>query len=191
MVVEVISPHTEEAIAEVTEAGPADIEAAIDAARVPFDSGPWGRLSRRSVSPRSAGSPPSTIGVAPRRQKPSPPRSAPDYLRAARSGRIAGDDDAGVLRPHRPASVERDESGFLRGGRSGRRVSTATWTPSRSQPRPEPDGDCTPMGLRQLDRRYVHLNSRPVQVDIIKFAGEHDGVGRRNKQLSERQRRHQ
>ncbi len=42
-VFEVISPHTEEAIAEVTAAGPADVESAVHAARAAFDSGPWGR----------------------------------------------------------------------------------------------------------------------------------------------------
>jgi acyl-CoA reductase-like NAD-dependent aldehyde dehydrogenase len=41
---EVISPHTEEPIAEVTEAGPADVDAAVTAARAALDSGPWGRL---------------------------------------------------------------------------------------------------------------------------------------------------
>jgi acyl-CoA reductase-like NAD-dependent aldehyde dehydrogenase len=42
-VFEVISPHTGEAIAEVTAAGPADVESAVNAAREAFDSGPWGR----------------------------------------------------------------------------------------------------------------------------------------------------
>jgi acyl-CoA reductase-like NAD-dependent aldehyde dehydrogenase len=42
-VFEVISPHTEESIAEVTAAGPADVESAVHAARTAFDSGPWGR----------------------------------------------------------------------------------------------------------------------------------------------------
>jgi acyl-CoA reductase-like NAD-dependent aldehyde dehydrogenase len=41
-VFEVISPHTEESIAEVAAAGPADVEAAVNAARAAFDSGPWG-----------------------------------------------------------------------------------------------------------------------------------------------------
>ena len=40
---EVISPHTEQSIAEVTAAGPADVEVAVNAARAAFDSGPWGR----------------------------------------------------------------------------------------------------------------------------------------------------
>ena len=39
----VISPHTEEPIAEVTVAGPAEVDAAVAAARAAFDSGPWGR----------------------------------------------------------------------------------------------------------------------------------------------------
>src|SRR5947209_6982606 len=39
----VISPHTEESIAEVTAAAPADVDAAVSAARTAFDSGPWGR----------------------------------------------------------------------------------------------------------------------------------------------------
>ncbi|KLO45613.1 aldehyde dehydrogenase [Mycobacterium nebraskense] len=40
---EVISPHTEEPIAEVVAAGPADVEAAVNAAHAAFDSGAWGR----------------------------------------------------------------------------------------------------------------------------------------------------
>ncbi len=42
-VFDVISPHTEESIAEVTAAAPADVDAAVSAARAAFDSGPWGR----------------------------------------------------------------------------------------------------------------------------------------------------
>ena len=42
-VFDVISPHTEESIAEVTAAAPADVDAAVTAARAAFDSGPWGR----------------------------------------------------------------------------------------------------------------------------------------------------
>ncbi len=42
-VFDVISPHTEESIAEVAAAGPADVDAAVNAARAAFDSGPWGR----------------------------------------------------------------------------------------------------------------------------------------------------
>ena len=42
-VFQVISPHTEQSIAEVAAAGPADVEAAVSAARTAFDSGPWGR----------------------------------------------------------------------------------------------------------------------------------------------------
>ena len=42
-VVKVISPHTEQSIAEVAAAGPADVDAAVTAARAAFDSGPWGR----------------------------------------------------------------------------------------------------------------------------------------------------
>ena len=40
---DVISPHTEQPIAQVTAAGPADVDAAVSAARAAFDSGPWGR----------------------------------------------------------------------------------------------------------------------------------------------------
>ncbi|ORV63098.1 aldehyde dehydrogenase [Mycobacterium europaeum] len=40
---EVISPHTEEPIAEVAAAGPADVEAAVGAAHAALDAGPWGR----------------------------------------------------------------------------------------------------------------------------------------------------
>jgi acyl-CoA reductase-like NAD-dependent aldehyde dehydrogenase len=42
-VFEVISPHTEQSIAQVAAAGPAEVEAAVAAARAAFDSGPWGR----------------------------------------------------------------------------------------------------------------------------------------------------
>lgn len=41
----VISPHTEECIAEIDAAGPDDVDAAVTAARVAFDSGPWGRTT--------------------------------------------------------------------------------------------------------------------------------------------------
>jgi acyl-CoA reductase-like NAD-dependent aldehyde dehydrogenase len=41
-VMEVISPHTEQAIAEVAAAGPADVDEAVNAARAAFDSGAWG-----------------------------------------------------------------------------------------------------------------------------------------------------
>jgi acyl-CoA reductase-like NAD-dependent aldehyde dehydrogenase len=40
---DVVSPHTEEPIAEVTAAAPADVDLAVSAARAAFDSGPWGR----------------------------------------------------------------------------------------------------------------------------------------------------
>jgi acyl-CoA reductase-like NAD-dependent aldehyde dehydrogenase len=42
-VFDVISPHTEQSIAQVAAAGPADVETAVGAARTAFDSGPWGR----------------------------------------------------------------------------------------------------------------------------------------------------
>ncbi len=41
--IEVISPHTEKAIAEVAAAAPADVNDAVGAARAAFDTGPWGR----------------------------------------------------------------------------------------------------------------------------------------------------
>jgi acyl-CoA reductase-like NAD-dependent aldehyde dehydrogenase len=41
---EVISPHTESAIARVPAPGPADVDAAVRSARVAFDNGPWPRL---------------------------------------------------------------------------------------------------------------------------------------------------
>lgn len=40
---DVISPHTEQSIAQVAAATPADVDAAVNAARTAFDSGPWGR----------------------------------------------------------------------------------------------------------------------------------------------------
>ena len=43
--IEVISPHTEEVVATVPEGTPADIDAAVAAARRAFDEGPWPRLT--------------------------------------------------------------------------------------------------------------------------------------------------
>src|SRR5690554_874898 len=44
-VIEVISPHTEEVIGRVPDASPADIDAAVTAARRAFDEGPWPRMT--------------------------------------------------------------------------------------------------------------------------------------------------
>ncbi|MCU1452041.1 MAG: aldehyde dehydrogenase [Acidimicrobiales bacterium] len=43
-VIEVVSPHTEEVIATVAAAGPADVDRAVAAARSAYDDGPWPRL---------------------------------------------------------------------------------------------------------------------------------------------------
>ncbi|MFV0317064.1 MAG: aldehyde dehydrogenase [Microthrixaceae bacterium] len=43
--IDVVSPHTEEVIASVPEGTPADIDAAVAAARRAFDAGPWPRMS--------------------------------------------------------------------------------------------------------------------------------------------------
>ncbi|HZE18118.1 MAG TPA: aldehyde dehydrogenase family protein, partial [Mycobacterium sp.] len=43
----VISPHSEEPIGEVPQAGPEDVDTAVAAARRAFDSGPWPRLDPR------------------------------------------------------------------------------------------------------------------------------------------------
>ncbi|GBE67726.1 aldehyde dehydrogenase [Mycobacterium sp. MFM001] len=43
-VVEVVSPATEAPVAQVAAAGPADVDAAVGAARKAFDDGPWPRL---------------------------------------------------------------------------------------------------------------------------------------------------
>jgi acyl-CoA reductase-like NAD-dependent aldehyde dehydrogenase len=42
--IEVVSPHTEEVVARVPAADPADVDKAVDAARTAFDTGPWPRL---------------------------------------------------------------------------------------------------------------------------------------------------
>ncbi|CAJ1510712.1 aldehyde dehydrogenase family protein [[Mycobacterium] burgundiense] len=42
--IEVVNPATEETIAEVPQAGPADIDTAVSAARRAFDEGPWPRM---------------------------------------------------------------------------------------------------------------------------------------------------
>lgn len=39
--IEVVSPHTEDAVARVAAAGPADVDAAVTAARAAIDGGPW------------------------------------------------------------------------------------------------------------------------------------------------------
>ncbi|AFM18360.1 NAD-dependent aldehyde dehydrogenase [Mycolicibacterium chubuense NBB4] len=41
--IEVVSPHSEAPVARVAAAGPADVTAAVEAARTAFDSGPWPR----------------------------------------------------------------------------------------------------------------------------------------------------
>jgi acyl-CoA reductase-like NAD-dependent aldehyde dehydrogenase len=43
--IEVISPHTEDAVAQVASAGPDDVDKAVAAARSAFDTGPWPRSS--------------------------------------------------------------------------------------------------------------------------------------------------
>ncbi|ETB43574.1 aldehyde dehydrogenase, partial [Mycobacterium avium subsp. paratuberculosis 11-1786] len=42
-VIRVISPHTEQPVAEVDAATPSDVDAAVAAARAAFDAGPWSR----------------------------------------------------------------------------------------------------------------------------------------------------
>src|SRR5581483_6948321 len=42
--IEVISPSTETPVAQVAAAAPADVDAAVAAARTAFDDGPWPRL---------------------------------------------------------------------------------------------------------------------------------------------------
>ncbi len=44
-VLEVVSPHSEEVVARVPEGSPADIDAAVAAARRAFDEGPWPRMT--------------------------------------------------------------------------------------------------------------------------------------------------
>jgi acyl-CoA reductase-like NAD-dependent aldehyde dehydrogenase len=55
--IEVISPHTEKSVASIAAAGPDDVNAALDAARDAFDSGPWPRLepAERVASVRRLG----------------------------------------------------------------------------------------------------------------------------------------
>jgi acyl-CoA reductase-like NAD-dependent aldehyde dehydrogenase len=44
-VIEVVSPHTEEAIGRAAAAGAADIDGGVVAARAAFETGPWTRFS--------------------------------------------------------------------------------------------------------------------------------------------------
>ena len=61
--IEVISPHTETPVAQVAAAGPDDLNAAVEAARAAFDTGPWPRLEpaerieavRRLAKPTGSG----------------------------------------------------------------------------------------------------------------------------------------
>jgi acyl-CoA reductase-like NAD-dependent aldehyde dehydrogenase len=46
-VIEVVSPHTESVIGTVVSATPADVERAVESARVAFDTGPWPRMTPR------------------------------------------------------------------------------------------------------------------------------------------------
>ena len=43
--IEVVSPHSEQVVATVPEGSPADIDAAVAAARQAFDHGPWPRMT--------------------------------------------------------------------------------------------------------------------------------------------------
>ena len=42
--IDVVSPHTESPVATVAAAGPADVDKAVEAARIAFDAGPWPRM---------------------------------------------------------------------------------------------------------------------------------------------------
>ncbi|MEY8015916.1 aldehyde dehydrogenase [Mycobacterium servetii] len=56
--IDVISPHSEQLVARVAAAGPADVDAAVAAARAAFDTGPWPQLppaERIAVVRRLAG----------------------------------------------------------------------------------------------------------------------------------------
>jgi acyl-CoA reductase-like NAD-dependent aldehyde dehydrogenase len=53
--IEVISPHTETPVAQVASAGPDDVNAAVEAARAAFDTGPGRGWSPPSASTPSAG----------------------------------------------------------------------------------------------------------------------------------------
>src|SRR4051812_20055790 len=43
--IDVVNPHTEDVIARVAEAAPADVDRAVAAARRAFDAGPWPRMT--------------------------------------------------------------------------------------------------------------------------------------------------
>ncbi len=45
VIIDVVSPHTEQVIGQVPDASPADIDKAVAAARDAFDNGPWPRMS--------------------------------------------------------------------------------------------------------------------------------------------------
>ena len=65
--IEVISPHSEQVVATVPEGTPADIDAAVAAARNAFDHGPWPRMTpERADRGRPGRSPASTPASWPR-----------------------------------------------------------------------------------------------------------------------------
>ena len=113
-VIEVISPHSEEPVARVAAAGPADVDAAVAAARAAFDKGPW---PRSTVAER--------IDVVRRLAKLFGERKSEmaqddqhrdrraDHLRPACPGGPAADDDDRVLRPGGRLPVGGDASGFF------------------------------------------------------------------------------
>ena len=128
--IEVISPHTEQSIAEVAAAGPADVDGRRQRRAH--------RVRLRAVGPVPAvrthrGDPPARRCLRPaargdgrdhhRRDRRS------DHLRPARPGRPARDDDARVLRSGRTSPMAGDPLRFLRrrcprpqaAGRRGRR----------------------------------------------------------------------
>src|SRR4051812_39199136 len=72
-----------------------------------------------------------------------------------------------------------------RSGASRAAATDANWAARASTGTPTPN----PLRSRQFDRRRVHLDDRPVEIDIIELAAQHDGVTGGDEYLGERQRR--
>ena len=111
--IEVVSPHSEQPVARIAIAGPADVDKAVAAARAAFDSGPW-----PTSGPRGANRRRSQARRALRRATLRDGRChhlrdrRTDQLRPTRTGRVAVVNDDRVLRSRRDVSVERGRAGM-------------------------------------------------------------------------------
>ena len=115
-VIEVISPHTESVVASVPAAGPADVDAAVTAARSAFDEGPWPRLEAPSERIDAMRRLTKLYSERQVRDGPGDQHRArrAHHVRPARTGRSTADDDGRLLRRRGRLSVAGDSARLLR-----------------------------------------------------------------------------